>query len=863
MSAEPFSEGSVPRQRRSQTMLQKSGGRVNPPTDDATFYVSDDYYGFLETGRDFEPIYVSHKYTEEEKETLSSFESLDYLPSHSDVYRKWIKRQKPTGQTFDAWLVMGFIGFVVGLIGFVMHQLIEEVATWKWRYAQKYLEEERMAVACVFTVGYNVVFILFSVCSVVFLRPSAGGSGIPEVTGFLNGTLMRHIFNVRTMVVKFLSCVAAVGSGFPVGPEGPMIHLGALVGAGLSQFRSESLRINLPMFERFRNPMDRRNFISAGAAAGVASAFGSPVGGLLFSMEEVSSYWTTTLSWQIFFCCMLATFTTDLFNSAFHGFEFLGSFGQFKTERYILFNIDKGIDVNIVMFIPTVVIGVIGGFLGAAFTILNLKIARARKRILAGISRLWVKNSIRVLEPVIIMVSLGIFSIFIPMAFSCTEFTCMDGTSDTVRHGCWNDTRNPVHVESVVARYTCPLGARWRVNNDTWMTNGTYNEVATLLFGTFETAVKHLFSRDTHLQFGYLSLFTVLCFYFVMICWASGTSVSCGTLVPMLLVGGLYGRMIGLVLTSMFGIFTDVNSYWRWMDPGAFALIGAASFFGGVTRLALAVTVIMMELTNDVQVLLPVMVSVMVAKWVGDFFTHPIYHALLELKCIPFLEPEPRVAVEKKPVNLELFSARDVMSSPVITIHTRELVPVLANLLLNTKHGGFPVIKRGDQGAPFFYGIITRLELSMLLMFEGCFEEEGLEIEEEKEIEATWIEYEQFYVEKLANPIEVSETLNRYMDEPKYKDLYINLTPYINQSAFSVPEKFSLQRTYVLFRTLGIRHLTVVDNMNRVKGIISRKDLMGHNIEEKLTKVWQQTLEGVERLELRDIAGSSPVDMSV
>lgn len=57
-------------------------------------------------------------------------------------------------------------------------------------------------------------------------RPSAGGSGIPELIGFLNGTIIRHIFNIRTMVVKFFSCIFAVGSGMPVGPEGPMIHLG-------------------------------------------------------------------------------------------------------------------------------------------------------------------------------------------------------------------------------------------------------------------------------------------------------------------------------------------------------------------------------------------------------------------------------------------------------------------------------------------------------------------------------------------------------------------------------------------------------------------------------------------------------------
>lgn len=58
------------------------------------------------------------------------------------------------------------------------------------------------------------------------LRPSAGGSGLPEIIAFLNGTIVRHIFNVKTLAVKFLSCVLAVSSGMPVGPEGPMVHLG-------------------------------------------------------------------------------------------------------------------------------------------------------------------------------------------------------------------------------------------------------------------------------------------------------------------------------------------------------------------------------------------------------------------------------------------------------------------------------------------------------------------------------------------------------------------------------------------------------------------------------------------------------------
>lgn len=83
----------------------------------------------------------------------------------------------------------------------------------------------------------------------------------------------------------------------------------------------------------------RRNFTTAGAAAGVAAAFGAPVGGLLFAMEEVSSFWSMKLGWMIFFSCMLATFTADLLNSSFEAFHFSGWFGLFHTNKYIIFKV--------------------------------------------------------------------------------------------------------------------------------------------------------------------------------------------------------------------------------------------------------------------------------------------------------------------------------------------------------------------------------------------------------------------------------------------------------------------------------------------------------------------------------------------
>lgn len=60
---------------------------------------------------------------------------------------------------------------------------------------------------------------------VVYVGPAAASSGVPEMMAFLNGVHLPKVFNIKTLLVKFLSCALSVGSGLPVGPEGPMIHV--------------------------------------------------------------------------------------------------------------------------------------------------------------------------------------------------------------------------------------------------------------------------------------------------------------------------------------------------------------------------------------------------------------------------------------------------------------------------------------------------------------------------------------------------------------------------------------------------------------------------------------------------------------
>lgn len=73
--------------------------------------------------------------------------------------------------------------------------------------------------------------------------------------------------------------------------------------------------------------------------------------------------------------------------------------------------------------------------------------------------------------------------------------------------------------------------------------------------------------------------------------------------VPMVVIGAAYGRFIGLILMYIYG--SEFN------DPGIFAIMGTAAFMAGVSRLTVSLTVIIIEITNDLANLLPIMLVIM------------------------------------------------------------------------------------------------------------------------------------------------------------------------------------------------------------------------------------------------------------
>jgi chloride channel 3/4/5 len=115
----------------------------------------------------------------------------------------------------------------------------------------------------------------------------------------LSGFVIRGFLGAKTLVVKTVSLILSISSGLMVGKQGPLIHISCCVGNVFSR-----------LFNKYsKNDGKRREILSASSAAGVAVAFGSPIGGVLFSLEEVSYYFPSKTLWRSFFCALVATAT--------------------------------------------------------------------------------------------------------------------------------------------------------------------------------------------------------------------------------------------------------------------------------------------------------------------------------------------------------------------------------------------------------------------------------------------------------------------------------------------------------------------------------------------------------------------------
>jgi chloride channel 7 len=743
-------------------------------------------------------------------------DSHDYEPDESEVWRshqarrhsldrgRWWTTHKQ--RSFKRWIMTLSIGLLTGCIAAVVNGMTVMLTSLKFNTVYHMIDSGGGP-----TFPSFLALAAFSLCYVlvanfmVILEPLAAGSGIPEIKCFLNGIDIPRCVRMKTMLTKVLGVTFTVAGGLPAGKEGPMVHTGAVVAAGVSQGKSTVLGCDTSFtkMQDFRNDREKRDFVACGAAAGVAAAFGAPIGGVLFSLEEGASFWSTRLTWRAFFCAMITVFTLHVIKSSGN------SWGQQDLQRMFSFGEFNELDTGrgnysvweLWLFI---LLGCMGGLIGAAFNHFNRLLTIFRMKHVTTTHR-------RLMEVLAVTLLVATTAFVVPLLWGkCTPKPV--------------DMENWTEQEKTLVDELVPFNCNPHTE---------YNEVASLFFTNADTAIRQLFhfresgQRDT-ITFSSGALLTFFVPYIMLACLTYGIAVPSGLFVPSLLSGAAFGRLCGHLLHKLDG----ANG--TFADSGTYALIGAAAVLGGMARMTISLTVILLEATGDMQYVLPLMLTLMAARWVGNVFNEGLYDIHIHLRSLPFLEDElPHLAVKND------MTASQVMNRKVKCMRPVERAGFVFDVLNSTEHDCFPVVHVQGDSDGVLVGTVLRKALCVVIQ-RGAFGRPDADPRSPCRVSplVSWDALETIYPRYPdIKDLQISQ------DE---RQCWIDLRPYVNTAPYVINESSSLSRTYRLFRTLGLRHLCVVNHHNQVVGIITRKDLVSQHLQDSLLvprrRVWQRQL---------------------
>lgn len=178
------------------------------------------------------------------------------------------------------WRLHLIIGVLVGLVALFIDYGIQKLSISKLNLVEDSMnncgdrqnstisEDSELLSGCYgkaygILVGFNVGFVFISTVLTGVFALAAKGSGISEIKCFLNGVKEHGWLNLKTMIIKIIGIILSVSAGMPVGKEGPMIHAGAIIGAGFPQMQSTLLNCDLG-YLKFRSDHQKRDFAAAG-----------------------------------------------------------------------------------------------------------------------------------------------------------------------------------------------------------------------------------------------------------------------------------------------------------------------------------------------------------------------------------------------------------------------------------------------------------------------------------------------------------------------------------------------------------------------------------------------------------------------
>ncbi|KAJ7647251.1 chloride channel [Roridomyces roridus] len=456
----------------------------------------------------------------------------------------------------------------------------------------------------------------------------AAGSGIPEIKTILSGFVIHGYLGGRTLFTKSTGLALSVASGLSLGKEGPFVHIASCVGNIVSRFSSKYQL----------NEAKRREILSAAAAAGVAVAFGAPIGGTLFSLEEVSYYFPPKVMWRSFFCAMIAAITLKILD-------------PFGTGKLVLFQVTYDKDWHAFELLPFLLLGIFGGVYGAYFSKLNYRWSRDVR------NATWLKH-----HP---LAEVMLVTIVTSMLCFLNPYTRMGGT------------------ELVYNLFSeCRTGS-----------GNTHSGLCIIDPGSFE----HVWPVVEAILVAMIvkGALTIVTFGIKLPAGIFIPSLGVGAC-----LGRLFG--IGMQWMQAKNpdsrLFRACGGDMDCIIPGLYAMVGAAATLSGVTRTTVSLAVIMFELTDSLTYTVPLMLSVLVAKTVADALEPKgIYDLVIELSQLPYLDSKHEYLWGN--LNVNDATRRDVEVIRLDRTNTgRTLTEQLETLLvIGNDDGGFPILRTDED----------------------------------------------------------------------------------------------------------------------------------------------------------------------
>ncbi len=588
---------------------------------------------------------------------------------------------------------------------------------------------------------FVVIFSFISTLLVVNFAPYAVFSGIPEIKTVLSGIVFHHLLTVKTLIIKSVGLCLVVGAGLWAGREGPLVHVACCC-----------TDLVMKLFSPIKNNEARkREFFSAGAAAGISVAFAAPIGGVLFSIEQASSYLSPATMWHSFVCAMVAAVA-------------LQSFTPFKTGKDILFEVNYSNGWTRIEIIPFTLLGIFGGLFGAYFIKLNAKFHQLRKK--------WFQDNYKVLEVVVVALITGF------------------------------------------------------INYGLAFNHGTQFSQMTSLFQECDaTNAESLFCNPDKRGTAILGLLLNVITGFILLAYTVGIHIPSGIMLPSLFIGASFGRAMGLIIQAWQEshpnafIFQTCSADEQCITPGVYAVIGAASALGGVTRMTVSVVVILFEVTGALSYVLPIMIGVIISKWVADAICKEgVYESWININGYPFLNTTTDEAIPD-------IKSKELMTSidKLVVIFAfpnnsgeaiYNTIGSLKTLLSETDHESYPIVKSPNEST--LLGLISRTELEKALEHAVYV----CDYPEDTPCKVTGNKY----------PLDISRSRTKdLLNSPQEENssssqIVFDLQPWAEGDLMTISQEALLKVVLMMFQTLGLRYL-LFTSRGDLKGLLTKKDI--------------------------------------